>query len=93
MSVKVNWENKTVRNLYFSDLQVNQCFRNINGRGAVYRKVMLNNDITVRDKYLASNVYLMMEEATGRLFMPTTSQVEVVQVEVTVKAPKPHIYS
>lgn len=87
MSVKVNWEKQPGRNLFFSDLHVNQCFRNVNGRGAVYRKIITNSDVFGQLKHL------MMEEATGRVFNPTTSQVELVEVEVTVKASKPYIYN
>lgn len=87
MSVKLNWQNQpVVRTLYFSDLSVNECFRNVNGRGAVYRKVQANSDVKT------PQTYYMMEEATGKLFHATISPVERVNVEVNLSVSKPYIY-
>lgn len=69
---------------YFPDLQVNESFRvkSPAARGAIYRKVY-SRDL---------QKYMQMEEATGQLFNPTGSPVEIVSVEVTIDAIKPSIY-
>jgi hypothetical protein len=69
---------------YFPDLQVNESFRvkSPASRGAIYRKIY----------YKDTHEYLQMEEATGQVFKPTHSPVEVVGVEVTIDAVKPSIY-
>lgn len=68
---------------YFADLNDNDSFRisSRRARGAVYRKVHFDND-----------VYYMLEEATGELFEPTNSPVELVKVTVSIDAVKPAIY-
>ena len=87
MSVVLNWKNSPApKTLYFRDLSLNECFRNVNGRGAVYRKVMTNSDV------VGGVHHLMMEEATGKLFNPTVSPVERVSVEINVSVAKPYIY-
>jgi hypothetical protein len=82
--MNVNWKDSvaTARNLTFDDLNLNESFRNVNGRGAVYVKVQVHNS---DDEY-------MMELATGKLFNPTVSPVERVNVDVNVNASKPRFY-
>ena len=86
----INWKNPAAsRNLYFSNLKLNDTFRIVSGRGAVYTKVSVapaarSSDIRGRE--------LMMEVATGLLFDPTTSPVELVEVDVQISTPKPYIY-
>ncbi len=83
MQIKWNTPVNAVRSLNFADLQVNDAFKiaTSHARGAVYVKV----------KERHSDVFYMMELATGHLFDPTTSPVERVNVEVSVAAPRPQI--
>lgn len=73
--------------LYFHDLAVNDNFvvDSLRAQGAVYRKVSLKNN------YGGNKTY-QMEEATGKLFEPTTSQVKKVNVKVSIEANDPGIY-
>lgn len=70
--------------LYFDDLDLNDSFRvnSKRSRGAVYRKVLVKD----------AHDYMMLEEATGKIFDPTSSPVEPVKVTVTIDAVKPSIY-
>lgn len=86
----INWKNPVPsRNLYFSDLKVNDTFRIIGGRGAVYTKVAVSHGVSTYD---IRGREFMMEVATGLLFEPTSSNVELVQVDVQIASPKPYIY-
>lgn len=81
----VNFQNGVrVGQVYFNDLDLNDSFRvdSKRSRGAIYRKVLDNE---TRD-------YKMLEEATGKVFDPTSSPVELVKVTVTIDAIKPSIY-
>lgn len=73
-----------VGQLFFDDLDLNDSFRvnSKRSRGAVYRKVLVKDD----------HDYMMLEEATGKIFDPTSSPVELVKVTVTIDAVKPSIY-
>jgi hypothetical protein len=73
--------------LTFDKLGKNESFRiaTVNAQGAVYRKVL-------KKARFGTNEYFMMEEATGELFEPTRSPVELVDVEVNINTPKPKIY-
>lgn len=73
-----------LKQFFFNDLDLNESFRvrSARSRGAVYRKVLLNED----------DSFKMLEEATGKVFEPTSSPVEVVKVTVTIDAVKPSIY-
>jgi hypothetical protein len=86
----INWKNPA-RNLYFSyhDLKVNDTFRIVGGRGAVYTKVSVSHGVSTHD---IRGCEFMMEVATGLLFEPTSSNVELVQVDVQIASPKPYIY-
>lgn len=74
----------SVGKIYFDDLDLNDSFRvdSRRSRGAVYRKVLLNE----------SDEFQMLEEATGKVFLPTQSPVSKVKVTVTIDAVKPNIY-
>ncbi len=83
--MKVAWKNNKsnlVKRLYFSDLNLGDTFRNKHGRGAVYAKVQVPH---TGDQF-------MFEFETGKLFAPTTSELELVDVSVNVEADKPVIY-
>lgn len=82
--MKVNWNQSKVGQDRFDDLGLNESFRiaSPQSRGAVYVKVIDNR----------TGDYGMLELATGKVFDPTTSPVEPVNVEVNVSAPRPNIY-
>ena len=86
--VKVNWKQPQAKDVvYFKDLGY-EAFR-IKGWFAVYLKVH------VKDKYLCiDDCYtdLMLEIATGNLFIPTQNPVERVTSEINVDLTKPYIY-
>jgi hypothetical protein len=85
---KVNWNRYVApaRDLYFSDLELNESFRNKNGKGAVYTKVGL---VTHRGHVTQHG---MLELATGKIWEATASPVERINVEVNISAVKPSIY-
>lgn len=85
--VKFNQPTASVNVLRFSDLTKNDSFRiaTVHSHGAVYRKVVKKSSFGGNEEY-------MMEEATGELFKPTNSVVELVDVEVSVATPKPSCY-
>lgn len=80
--MKVNWRDvpDSSTRLYFRDLLVQETFRNKHGRGAVYMKVALKDDL------------YMLELATGKLFEPTSSELERVECELKINVNKPSIY-
>jgi hypothetical protein len=80
----VNFVKKNVpqKNLTFEDLLLNDNFKILGGRGAVYRKV----------RHKGTEDYFMLEEATGKLFHTTSSPVEKVSVDVVVNSEKPNLY-
>lgn len=87
----INWKNPTPsRNLYFSDLKLNDTFRIVGGKGAVYTKV--SGAHAARNSNIRG-CELMMEIASGLLFDSTSSPVELVEVNVQISTPKPYIYS
>lgn len=73
---------------YFGDLSTNDSFviKSKASKGAVYRKVALFHP----GSSLVSEY--MMEEETGKLFSPTLSMVEKVEVSVEISKAKPEIY-
>ncbi len=81
--MKVNWNHRVAKTktLHFANLDINDAFK-IVGAKAVY--------IKVKENY-GQNEW-MMELATGRLFAPTLSPVDLVNVEVNIGIPKPSIY-
>lgn len=84
----VNWVPQPVKkNLSFDSVAVNQNFKIVStaSQGAVYRKVVLS------DAYGQVKHY-MMEEQTGRLFPPTNSYIELVEVSVSIQQSKPACY-
>lgn len=74
---KISWK-KTV-GLYFTDIELGQCFR-IKSREAVYMKVQFGH----RE--------LKLELATGKIFEPTASEIELIPVEICIDTTKPSIY-
>jgi len=87
MSTKINWQGpQLARNVYFTQLPVGASFRNVNGRGAIYQKVLIEKATAGRE------LYGMLEYATGHVFPATSAPVEEVAVEITVEATKPSIY-
>lgn len=81
--MKINWKSKPAKTIVFSSLGVGDTFRNTHGHGAVYMKVQLCGDY---------DDYGMLELATGKVFKPTSSPLELVDVEMTVDTTKPSIY-
>lgn len=88
MTTKITWAKPTNKVLYFKDIPVNSHFviATSGSRGAVYRKVEDHSE------HCAGNKYLQMEEYTGKLFEPTYSPVQLVEVDIDIKAKKPSIY-
>lgn len=83
-TVKVNWlKEKKVPALLFEDLRLNTPFRNTSpdSKGAVYIKV---SDATAS---------FMYEVQTGRLWPPTKSPVEIVDLTININLEKPQIYT
>ena len=78
----VNWKGSL-----FEDLDPNDSFviHNSSAYGAVYRKVVIHHVHRPDEHY-------MMEEATGKLFGSTKSQVKKVDVLVDINREKPSIY-
>jgi len=80
-TTRVVWENEN-KSLKFNDLDVGQNFRIVShqSKGAVYRKVQY------------AGVTYQLEEQTGMLWQPTSSPVEVVDVEIRISSKKPSVY-
>lgn len=93
--VKVNWkqndEQKDV--VYFKDLGY-EAFR-IKGCSAVYLKVHFDDKYRNSNKHYPLSEYpdLMLEVATGNMFIPTKSAVERVDTTISVDLAKPTIYN
>jgi hypothetical protein len=95
---------KHLERIYFRDLDVNTAFRNKNGKGAVYIKVELNKNLYIfteddvdcclgtAELSPITSRYAMYEIATGKLFEPTNSPLEIVELKLKVSVPKPSIY-
>lgn len=81
---QVNFRGSSVGKLLFEDLDLNDSFviDSPASHGAVYRKVRKSR----------TSDYYMMEEATGKLFDPTVSNVKKVNVAVQIDTNKPSIY-
>lgn len=94
-SIKVNWDNQPkTNNLLFYQLNPNDAFRIVGAR-AVYIKVVAGRGMNVSASGPKTNGLPdggMLEIATGKVFAPTTSYVELVDVSVDIKAKKPDIY-
>jgi len=84
--MEINWKDAdpVKSRVYFKDLLLNESFKIVAG-DAVYVKV------AVVHKY-DENEEFMCELATGKLFPPTKSPVQLVHVDVDVDLPKPVIY-
>lgn len=72
-----------ISTLNFDDLFVGECFKNAssNSKGAIYMKVM--NNISWKTN--------MLELSSGKYFPPTSSPIERVEVEISVKSEKPRV--
>lgn len=83
--MKVTWTNQpTTSKLFFTDLKLNDTFKikSTKARGAVYTKCQLQGD----------SAFWMLELGTGKLFHPTPSEVQLVDVEVVISDVKPQLY-
>lgn len=88
--MEINWLNSNENTtLYFQDVAVNQGFRNVSdlSKGAVYLKV---EDYNAFEKDY--ECYAMLEIATGVMFRPTTSPVELVDIKLNIGVEKPDLY-
>jgi hypothetical protein len=85
-STQIHWKGQySPQPLTFGDLSANDAFK-IRGHNAVYLKV-----VSGRNSGLA-NTGGMLEIATGKIFGPTSSEVERVNVEIHVGTTRPSIY-
>jgi hypothetical protein len=75
--VKVLYKNRNVKKLLFDDLDVTDTFRVVNG-STVYAKVQMVPRSVFGQEFGA------MELSTGRVFMGPQSEVELVDVEVSI---------
>lgn len=83
--MKVTWTNQTnTKKSFFTDLKVNDTFKikSSKSKGAVYVKCEFQN----------RNDFWMMELGTGKIFSPTPSEVQLVDVEVVISDVKPQLY-
>lgn len=94
--VKINWDDsKKNSGLAFRNLNTNDAFR-IQGSKAVYIKVVPGCralTIELAHNQRGNGDGAMLEVATGKIFPPTSSLVELVDVSVDIKAKKPDIYA
>lgn len=92
----VSWANQPVRKtLHFVDLLPNEAFRikSYRSKGAVYIKVVPgHDDLVLEGKWGETHSGVMYELATGKLYPPTSSTVELVDVDIEVHQDKPDIY-
>ena len=82
--MEIKWKDSphvVEKSLSFSDLNFNDTFR-ILGSQAVYVKCQVN---AIAKDY-------MYEIATGKLYDPTSSTVELIGVSVYINVPKPRLY-
>lgn len=87
-NVKINWKHKLLPQVqYYSDLSLNEAFRLTTGQ-AIYIKVLVSPKVAGN----RNEEYGMLEIATGKVFPPSNSPVELVNVEVNVDSVKPPLY-
>ena len=87
-SMKINWKNKVYQQvLYYNDLKLNEAFRLTTGQ-AIYIKVLVSPRVAGNH----NEEYGMLEIATGMIFAPSKSPVELIHVEINVDLEKPSIY-
>lgn len=98
MGTKINWVGDQVK-LYFNDIGLNEGFRikSPASRGAVYQKVRLSLDAarSIDPSWSGDadeDLFFAKEVETGIISKPTRSEVEPVDLNITVAAPKPNIY-
>ncbi len=92
--MKINWNQPVLpRRPSFSDIPVNSCFKLASGE-AIYRKIEAGRGTRITNKSHSEVTFAMLEEATGKLFVPTSVFAEVVpvEVEINIRASKPSIY-
>jgi hypothetical protein len=85
MKTNIVWNKEKAKKLfYFNELPLNCNFRiaTTASQGAIYRKIY--NELTGN--------YGAMEEYSGKVFKPTQSPVELVEVTITIDSAKPVIY-
>lgn len=84
MAAKINWGSPIQKNakLFFNDLSDGETFRiaTNRSRGAVYMAVS------------GGSGRYMLELATGELYNPSDSEVELIPVEINIGVAKPSIY-
>lgn len=88
--MNINWKQQP--RLNFANLALNEAFRII-GAQAIYVKV--DTTIFLKEEFQRDYVggkFAMYELATGRLFKPTPSDIEPIQVDISVSVPSPPIY-
>ena len=88
--MKTLWKNsgKTASVLYFDDVKINETFRIKGGQGAVYNKCLIKGS-SRRHFAGQKDEYGMYELATGIIYCPTPSQVELVKATTTIDVNKP----
>lgn len=98
MSMQINFKNDvTTKQLYFADLPLNSAFRikTSGSKGAIYIKTQEINHFSrmgSNNKLQTVNHFRMYEIATGKLFEPTPSPVELVSVKIEIDAERPEVY-
>lgn len=88
-SMKINWKNQPPkpRHLYYDDLKLNDAFRLTTGQ-AIYIKVAISPKLSGTKVQVNG----MLELATGQVFHPSESPVELISVEINIDSAKPNIY-
>lgn len=93
--MKINWQNQKESVNFFENLDVNTGFKVVSphARGAVYIKVAKgDSDTKIYSSRHGHMECMMYEVATGKLFPPTSSPVEIVEIETNIHQKKPGIY-
>lgn len=94
MTTVINW-GKVVKDIYFDDLTVGQCFQiaSEKSKGAVYMKVVSHKVANTPALDLHSREHYQLELATAKLYSPTLSPVNIVNVSLNIDCAKPDLYS
>lgn len=90
--MKINWKSNK-KTLDFTDLKVNESFRIVSpySKGAVYTKVDIGafGLDSIKKTY---GIFGQLEIMTGKVFPPTTSEVELVEVNAVIEQDMPNLY-
>lgn len=90
--MKINWGKKNpALKLVFDDLDVGQSFRLVSG-DAIYCKVEAGRSMDFFDSNGEALEYGMMEWASGKVWPPSQTPVELVEVVVNIEILKPELY-